>query len=754
MVVSAALVGGLPPPPRPHERARSMTDLSAEPIPFQPPRVRPRVKKLRLLIVLVPLTLLAVVSTVFGMMMAVAADVNDLDLATTFRTAHNSVITDVHGRPLGILTSDQNRVIVPLNQIALVMQNAVISVEDKRFYTNEGVDFKGIGRAFMADVVSGKPVQGGSTITQQFVKNRLQAQDKRTIFQKLREAALAYHLAHRWSKAKILREYLNSIYFGNGAYGIESAAETYFGRAHPECGGPRVKTKPCAAQLTVPEAALLAGIIASPSAYDPIAHPQAARARRNLVLRNMLEQRMISLSEYHAAREEYVPARGDIQPPHENSVTPATPYFTTWVRQQVVDRFGAQRAFEGGLKIKTTLDIDLQNAAERAVRNRLWVGGPTAAMVVLDNKTGEVRAMVGGRDYNEQAFNLATQGQRQPGSAFKPFVLAQALKEGIGPGSVWPSKKRVFNVPGSSEKFEVNNYEGSYTGSSSLASALVRSDNSVFAAVGIRAGTPKIAALAERMGIRTPVSHNYAISLGGLRQGVTPLDMAHAYETLARGGRAVTGTLGAPDHGPVGIREFDTGSKTIKNEAKPYRVLPQGVADETASLMTGVITSGTGKRAAVPGMVIAGKTGTTENYGDAWFVGFSDRYTVAVWVGYPNKLKPMKTEYHGQPVAGGTFPAEIFRDFMLSAKTINENRAATEALKHGKKPPTETTETLPAAPSAPVPATTTPADVPVTGDKKPAAKTAPKAKATPNAPAPPPAPAPATPTPPEGTGGA
>src|SRR5947209_6582129 len=189
------------------------------------------------------------------MMMAVAADVSQLDLAKTFREAQNSVITDIHGKTLGILTSDQNRVIVPLYQIAPVMQNAVVAIEDKRFYTNEGVDVRGIARAFVADVTTGKPVQGASTITQQFVKNRLAAQDKRTIFEKLREAALAYHLSHRWTKQKILREYLNSIYFGNGAYGIESAAETYFGKAHPGCGGTNVKTNPCAAQLTVPEAA-------------------------------------------------------------------------------------------------------------------------------------------------------------------------------------------------------------------------------------------------------------------------------------------------------------------------------------------------------------------------------------------------------------------------------------------------------------------------------------------------------------------
>src|SRR3954454_5987449 len=300
---------------------------------------------------------------------------------------------------------------------------------------------------------------------------------------------------------------------------------------------------------------MLAGIIASPSAYDPVAHPRAAKARRNLVLQRMLEQRKITYGEYRDGIEEVIPGPTDIRPPHENSVTPATPYFTTWVRQQVVDRYGPQRAFEGGLRVRTTLDFDFQQAAEKAINGRLpYAGGPTASLVAIDNATGEVRAMVGGRDYNQQAFNLATQGQRQPGSSFKPFTLAEALKSGIGPGSVWPSRKRVFQVPGSTEKFTVNNYESEYVGETSLARALATSDNSVFATVGIRVGTSKIAHLADRMGIRTPVSHNYAITLGGLHQGVTPLDMAHAYETLAAGGRRVFGTLGAREEGPVGIR--------------------------------------------------------------------------------------------------------------------------------------------------------------------------------------------------------
>src|SRR3954471_4451199 len=737
----AAPAGSPPPPPgtRATRRAvaqQAMSDLTAEPIPFETPRGRPRIKKLRVILVAVPFGLLALISTVFGMMMAVAADVNGLDTTQLFREAHSSRVTDIHGQPLGIL-SDQNRVVVPLDKVSVAMQNAVIATEDRRFYTNDGVDLRGIARAFVADFVSGKTVQGGSTITQQFVKNRLAAQDDRTIFQKLREAALAFHMSRKWTKQKVLSQYLNSIYFGNGAYGVESAARTYFGHepGHEQCGD--VQKRPCAGELKPHEAALLAGLIASPTAYDPVAHPGAALARRNAVLRKMLDQRKISYREYRQDVLARLPA--DVEPPRERGPTAATPYFTTWVRGQVVDRFGPQRAFEGGLRVRTTLDLDFQRAAEKAILNRLpFAGGPTASLVAIDNKTGEVRAMVGGRDYNAQAFNLATQGQRQPGSAFKPFVLAQALKEGISPGSVWPSHKRVFDVPGSTEKFVVNNYEGDYAGQTTLARALATSDNSVFATVGIQAGTKKIARLAPRMGIRTPVSHNYAITLGGLHQGVTPLDMAHAYETLATGGRLVSGTLGAREDGPVGIRHVDMirGDKLVgvaTNHTRDTRVLPQGIADEEAALMTAVVTSGTGRRAAVPGLVIAGKTGTTEDYGDAWFVGFTRRYTVAVWVGYPNKLRSMKTEYRGEPVAGGTYPAEIFHDFMTQVRAIDKERAAKAALAAGKPPPTDTTETLPAVPSATAPGPaapqTTPADV--TPAPPPATKPKGDAKKTP-----------------------
>ena len=299
--------------------------------------------------------------------------------------------------------------------------------------------------------------------------------------------------------------------------------------------------------------------------------------------------------------------------------------------------------------------------------------------------------MVGGDDYNELPFNLATQGQRQPGSAIKPFILAEALRQGISPNSVWASKKMTFDVPKSKEIFTVNNYEGAYSGITTLARAITFSDNSVFAQVGIKIGTRKIARLAERMGIRTNVSSNWAMTLGGLKKGVTPLDMAHAYETFASGGDLVYGTLSpgsdnprderAP--GPVGIRRIEheedegewkpitlpDGERAV-NRTRTRNVLEESVAEQVESLLRNVVKVGTGTRAQVGDLPIAGKTGTTEGYGDAWFVGWTPEYTVAVWVGYPDELKSMYTEFGGQPVAGGTYPASIFRTFVESIQRI------------------------------------------------------------------------------------
>jgi penicillin-binding protein 1A len=701
-----------------------MTDTAVTPLPVPPngggPGPKPRIKKLRLLGILLPLGALAVVSTVFGMMMAVASDLPSLTAAQQLRHAQNSILYDDRGNKLGILTSNENRILIPYRDIAPSMRFAVIAIEDKRFYNNSGVDIRGIARAFVQDLIQKRSAQGGSTIAQQFVKNALQAQGNRTVFQKLREAALAYHLTRKWSKEDILTNYLNSIYFGNGAYGVESAARTYFGRDpnHEGCG--ESVDRPCAKELQPWESALLAGIIASPSAYDPVAHPVAAKARRDLVLRNMLEQGRLTQSEYDNAIQQPLWS-GDLDPPRVRTLAP---YFTTWVRQQLIDRFGPEKAFEGGLKIKTTLDLQLQKAAEAAISRYLsYPGGPTASLVAIDNNTGAVRAMVGGRDYATQAFNLATQGSRQPGSSFKPFILAQALREGASVNDIWPSRQRDFIVPGTKgkEHFVVNNFEGTYAGARSLGQALTFSDNSVYAAAGIHYGTKKIARLAERMGIRTPVSHNLAMTLGGLKQGVSPLDMAHAYETFATRGRRITGTLGANDDGPVGIewvKRIKDDKYVQKNETKSTRVLSQKLADQEVAVMQTVVSQGTAKRAAYGGFA-AGKTGTTENYGDAWFIGFTDKMTIAVWVGYPDSNKSMEHDFGGAPVEGGTYPAEIWHDFVVASIAIQKEREAERLArvnerraKKGLPPLVQqsdgTTITQPTTPSTPVTPTTTP----------------------------------------------
>src|SRR5271166_5567673 len=628
--------------------------MSVEVLPDIPPPApapKPRLKRLRLVAIIFSLLLLGLVSFAFGMFVSIASDLPSLTRFSQYKDAQSSELLDDLGRPIGVL-SQQNRVIVTPGQIPPIVKQAVISIEDKRFETNSGIDLRGIARAFIEDIRHKGSVQGASTIEQQFIKNALQAQSHRTIFEKLREAALAYQLSHKWSKEKIITAYLNTIYFGNGAYGIEAAAQTYFGHDvnHLGCGMPSHQL--CVEQLQPWEAALLAGIIQSPTAYDPAEHPLAAQ-----------EQTIEGVD---------------------------AGYFTSWVQQEVIERYGAPRAFDGGLRVKTTLDLELQKAAEQAIGAYLpGPEGPSAAMVVIENSTGAVRAMVGGRNYDESPFNLATEGERQPGSSFKAFDLAAALRDGISPDSVWTSEQKTFIVPNSrgQEKFVVHNDEGAYSGSNTLLGATAFSDNSIYAEVGLKVGTHQIARLAHRMGITTPLSTNPAMTIGGLTVGVTPLDMAHAYETIAHKGERVSGTLAEPG-GPVGIQEVEAGGQSLPDGARRdvnhpvlQPILTRENAETETSMLEAVIQYGTGRAAAI-GQFAAGKTGTTSNYGDAWFVGWNSTYTVAVWVGYPTRLIPMTTDFNGGPVLGGTFPALIWHQFMVSALQIDMARAEHAAAAH------------------------------------------------------------------------
>ncbi len=686
---------------------------------------RTRLKRLRFVAILFAVLVLGAISFVFGVFVSIASDLPSLTKFSQYKEEQSSVLTDDLGHPIGVL-SQQNRVIVTPGQIPAIAKNAVISIEDKRFRTNSGIDLRGIARAFVDDIEHKGNVQGASTIEEQFIKNALQAQSHRTIFEKLREAALAYQLAHKWTKEKIITAYLNTIYFGNGAYGIEAAAQTYFGHepGHLDCGMPGHQL--CVEQLKAWEAALLAGIIQSPTEYDPDTHPLAAKERRDVVLYQMLEQGYITRLLYDESVKQPLPAASEIQAPQEQAIEGVdVGYFTSWVQQQVIERYGAPRAFNGGLKIKTTLDLSMQRAAEQAVESNLpYAEDPSAALVAIENSTGEVRAMVGGRNYDESPFNLATQGERQPGSSFKAFDLAAALEDGISPYSVWPSKEKVFHYhgPHGVEKFVVHNDEGAYTGSNSLTGALAYSDNSIFAEVGLKVGTRRIAALARRMGITTPLSTNAAMTIGGLTIGVTPLDMAHAYETIAHGGDRVSGSL-VEGEAPVGIQEVKAGSQPLpdgsradRNRVRAHRVLPAEVASAETTMLEAVIQYGTGRQAAI-GQFAAGKTGTTSNYGDAWFVGWDSKYTVAVWVGYPNKLIPMTNNFDNGPVLGGTFPALIWHDFMISALQIEQERSEhSSARKSGAASANEGS-----TPSAPESATPKSSATPSTKTTSPAA---------------------------------
>ncbi|HET9120913.1 MAG TPA: transglycosylase domain-containing protein [Solirubrobacterales bacterium] len=680
---------GKPPPPRLPRR------ISAR----RPRKPKPgRIKKLRLLILLAGVGLLGLVAFFFGMMMSITQDLPQLEAKKEFAEAKNSEVVDDQGNTIGTLLSNDNRILVDSGEVSPYMKEAAVAIEDRRFYEHDGVDLKGLFRAGFENLMPGGSTQGGSTITEQFVKNALEAQNSRTVFEKFREAALAYQIERHWDKDKILTEYLNTIYFGEGAYGIEAAAHTYFGWNHPGCGQPGHEM--CAKDLTPPEAAMLAGIITSPSAFSPRINPQAAQDRRNLVLQKMLDEGDIDQMEYDQGIKTQLPTASELAKP---SVESDAPYFTSWLRQQVVDLYGPGRAFGGGLTVHSTLDMQMQNTAQEIAQNTLSGVAPTASVVVLDNETGGVKAMVGGNDYENHPFNLATNGHRQPGSSFKPFTLATALSQGISPGTSYASNEKIFKVPHSKgEYFDVHNYGDEYYGSSSLETATIHSDNSVYAelALGrtlrctsgcggspaVRGGTKRIAHTAHQMGIDTKFSTNPSMVLGAIDPGVSPLEMAHAYQTISANGERVGGNLDAspgPNDTPYQLaptaidKVSDPNGDTIaEDKPRRIRVLSSGVAEEMKRILRENVLQGTGVLAQSAGHNAWGKTGTTENNGDAWFCGGTDHFTACVWVGHADTNTPMTTDYNGGPVDGGTFPAYIWGQIMSAVESIYSQHKA------------------------------------------------------------------------------
>lgn len=551
-----------------------------------------------------------------------------------FEVAETSVVYAADGTVLAEWYDEQDRTIIANEAIPQTLKKAVVAIEDRRFYEHKGVDPQAVLRAVFVNSTAGEIQQGGSTITQQTVK-LLATGGERTVSRKVEEAMLALSLETHADKEDILGVYLNTVYYGRGAYGVESAARRFFGIS--------------AGDLALAQCALLAGCIQSPTAYDPYMNPGAALERRNLVLREMRDQGYITPAEAVAALAEPLTlAEAEEEPPF-------APYFVEYVRRDLLERLGSERLYRGGLRIYTTLDPEAQRAAEAAAAAALPdPEDPEVALVSVRWSDGAVVAIVGGRDFSAGQFDLATQGRRQTGSAFKPFVLAAALEEGYSLSSTWDAAP--FSTPVIDGVWNVENYENGITrGTFTLETATVWSINTVYARLIMAVGADKVVDVAHRMGITTPIKPNPAIALGGLDRGVSPLEMASAFGSIANGGVAVP---------PSGVERV-TDDKDVVVYA-PDRTGTRAIAPDVAATLARVLgevySRGTGMGADFgrPGAV---KTGTSQSWRDAWIVGFSGDLSTAVWVGYPEAQLPMES-VHGIRVTGGSFPAQVWKGFM------------------------------------------------------------------------------------------
>ncbi|MHB0979771.1 MAG: PBP1A family penicillin-binding protein [Thermoleophilia bacterium] len=602
----------------------------------------------RLLFLLLLLGIISLISAGSGLYVGLASDLPSLAAQGEYEAAQTTKVFDGGDPPqlLAELHGIENREMVTGESIPQFVRDAVVATEDQRFYSHSGVDIFGIARALWADIRAGSYVQGASTITQQYIKNAYITNEK-TVNRKVKEAALAYQLEKQWSKEKILNEYLNIIYFGEGAYGIQAAAHTYFGVN--------------ASDLTAAQAALLVGVPKSPSNYSPRQNPEAALGRRDLILNMMYQQGYLTSEELQTALAEDVKLA-----PSREEQSAKVPYWVELVRGQLVAKYGSSTVLQGGLRVYTSIDLRMQEAAERAVADILnEPGDPSAALVSIDLRTGGIVAMVGGADFGARQFNLATQSHRQPGSAFKTFVLATALEQGVTPATVYDSGPITVELPGDDW-----NVKSKDVGPITLTEATAASSNGAFARLIMDVGPENVVETAARLGIESPLDPNPAIALGGLTTGVSPLEMAVAYGSIAAGGERLSGSVVFdPDHPvwPIAVTRVERAGGELVDENTLVRtpVMDPASAYLTTDALKGVISHGTARTADI-GRPAAGKTGTTQEYRDAWFVGYTPDLVTAVWVGYPDEQKEM-TDVHGIKVTGGSFPAQIWAAFMREA---------------------------------------------------------------------------------------
>lgn len=572
-------------------------------------------------IILIFLSFLVI--TFAGWLLYCVLTLPDIDQAVARTRQPSTTITAENGNEVKTFGSVYSEVI-RLNELPSYVPDAIISTEDRRFYAHFGFDIVAFTRAMLTNIFMGRYAQGGSTITQQVAKNLFLTSQK-NIKRKTQELLLAFWLEHKFSKEQILTLYLNRVYLGAGTYGIEAASQKYFQKSSRD--------------MNLLEAAIIAGMLKAPSRYNPIASAERAKARAKVVLQNMVNND--ALTERQMKYALTLPVGED-----KSYKVQGADYFADWVYREVNDYIGER---DNDIYVYTTLDQKIQENAEKILREAVFAAknrNVSEGAVVVLNKSGEVKAMVGGIDYRKSQFNRAVTALRQPGSAFKPFVYLTALQNG------WKREDRIDDVPLSIGKWKPENYDKKYYGSVTLGEALMKSLNLATVNLSESLSRKDIIRTAKKMGISTPVENTPSLALGTFE--VKVIDMATAYSAIANGGYATW---------PHAIKEIYTrdGYQLYQREADTEnRILDAGAVKDLTKMLEKVISQGTGRRAKIPGFA-AGKTGTTQDYRDAWFVGFTDEYVIAVWVGNDDN-SPMKG------VTGGTLPAEIWRKIALSLR--------------------------------------------------------------------------------------
>ena len=605
------------------------------------PRHRVRTKKkgpFRSIRVMAALVLVIIAGLMFGYIFAAYQSLPEV--GNNMRPAVSSQVFDSQGKLITTLHSDQNRLPIDINKVPKNLQNAFIAAEDNRFYDHIGVDPIGILRAVVTNLTNRGIAQGGSTITQQLAKNAFLSQDQ-TLKRKIQEAILALELERKYSKKEILEMYMNQIYFGRGAYGIQTAAHTYFGK---DVG-----------DLTLAECAMIAGLPKSPNYYSSSVNE--ATARKNVVVGQMEKYGYITPSQAEEAKKSSL----DIKQKSTSNTPDDTAYFIDYVTQEIAQKYGDDALYKDGLKIYTTLDTDKQHAAVQAMRHLpethtddQGLTQPQGAIISIDPKTGHILAMVGGR--GQDSFNRASMAVRQPGSAFKPFVYMTAMEHDMTPDTIMEDKKVEYGG------WSPHNADNSYQGRMPLWKALALSVNTVAVQLADKVGPSNVIANAKKLGITTlvedgsPNDDNLAsAALGGLTKGVTPLEMAAAYGAFANKGVYIKPT--------AIVKILDRNGNVLEDnssDVQKTQVMSEKTAYEMTSMLEGVIARGTGTAASI-GRPAAGKTGTTDDNHDAWFIGYTPDIVTAVWVGDDTGSQSLGEIY------GGTVPAQIWHDYMASA---------------------------------------------------------------------------------------